>query len=516
MKKTLLSILVLLSTLYGFSQTKEFSKINKASLKNSGVLESKDGNNGYYFFYQYDKASKGKLTYILDLVDANFKPIKKINVVRPVKDLLLECTYNGSNFFLVFLNKKYEMEILSYTVDGKRVGTKTTKKLTSYELSLVMQRAKSDLLANNIIPVGKDAIIKLYNPMTNKASKEKFSVECMDNALKPKWKYTSDNKTKMYENPEYLYSSEKYLILSVTRFKSALDNDAAQSILMLDAKNGKKIYEQELNTKKNKKLYINTFFDDETSELVVAGEFYGPKDNTVKDKSLGIFFSKFDSLGHMVKSQELAWGKDFRKFAKMNPNGTNEEKAYTFFHKIIKTEDDKYFIIGEQYKKTVSAMGIATVVLSKGQSGGIMNFNVIDMVLMELDSAFEIQQVKTFDKKKNTVNLPGGYSYLSPPSVSRVMNAMGYFDYLFTTQDKKNDRFYASYYSVEKNAKTKVKEGYVGTIGYDKEIKHDKLVIKSDANSVRIMQGKPGYVAFLEYYKKKKTMKVRLEKINIE
>ncbi len=279
MKKSLLCILLVISSLLGYSQSKEFNKINQASLKNSGIIENKDGNNGYYFFYQYDKASKGKYSYILDLVDANFKTIKKINIERPKIDLLLECTYNGSNFFVVFINKKYELEILSYSPEGKRVATKTSKKMGKMEFAIARQRALSSAIANNVIPVGKESIIRLITPYTNSASKEKYSIECLDNMLKTKWKYTSDNKTKMYENPEFLSSTSKYIFISISRFKNAFDRDASQSILALDAITGKKIYEIELSSKKSKKLYINTFFDESHSELVVSGEFYNPTDN---------------------------------------------------------------------------------------------------------------------------------------------------------------------------------------------------------------------------------------------
>ena len=342
------------------------------------------------------------------------------------------------------------------------------------------------------------------------------SITTFENSLKTKWKYTSENKEKLFETPECLYTSNKYILLSVSKFKSKLDLEITQHLVLLDAIKGVKIFDQKLNSTKNKKLYINTFIDENAGEIIVIGEYYNNKDNVNKAKSLGLFLNKYDTTGNLLTTKELAWGKDFKKFAKLNPNGTNEDGAYTYFHKIVKTNDDKYFIIGEQYKKSVSALGIATVVLSKGQSGGVMNFDVMDMIVMELDSGFNIQQLKSYDKKKNSVNLGGSYSYLAPPAISRLMAMNGYFDYLFTSIDQVNNKFYASYLSSEKNKETNKKEGYVGTIGYDNGLIHDKLVVKSDANTIRIMQGKPGYVTFLEYYKKKKIMKARLEKINLE
>ncbi len=513
MKKSIstVSLLFLLISI-SFSQTKEFDKIGEAYLKSAGIIENNGIKNGYYFFYQYDEVSKDNFTYILDLIDAEYNPIKKINIIRPKNDNLLECVFNGSHFFLTFVNKKSEMEIVSYSIDEGKEVSKITKKLNFMELSMVMAKTQTDQLANNIIPISNKDVIKINQKAF---STEGFSVECYDSNLKNKWKYQSLNKEKLTELPDYLGSNEKYILLTVTRYELKLNSELKQSILLLDAKTGKIIFENELNTSRNKKLYTNCYIEENTSNIVVVGEYFSSTENVNNAKSLGIYFDKYDNSGKLIFSKQLGWKNDFSKFIKLSANGTNEDGAYTYFHKLIKTSDNKYFIIGEQFKKPEKGKSVAAKVISHSASS-TMDFTIIDMVSIELDSDFNITQYKTYPKTQNIVVMPGQYAYLSPTLIARTIALYNYFDYLFTTIDKTNNKFYASYISLNRDKEITGKEVSIGTIGYDSGLLHEKFNIKSDASSVRILEGKPGYITIAEYYKKKKTIKIRLEKIFIE
>lgn len=512
MKKLLILFTILLIGLNSFSQSKEFNKVKYVDLKYSGTFNGPEGVIGYYFFYQYEKASKGKYTYIMNLVDINFKTIKDINLVRSKNDILLESTFNGSNFFFTFLDrKKKSIEILSYTKEGKRVGTKAYPKVSTMEAQIMINRATSNQTTKNVIPAGNNGVIRFKS---NFDRKEKYAIEAFDNSLKATWKYTSDSKEKSYEMPNCEYSSENIVLLNVSRQKSMLNQDLTQHIILLNAKDGKKVFEIPLNTKKNTKILLNSFVDEEKKEIVLIGEYFNAKDNPAKDKSLGLFTTKIDFAGNTISNKELSWIKDFKKFVKLSAKGTNEEGAYTYIHNIVKTQQGKYFIIGEQYKKAVSALGVAAVVVSGGKSGGALNFVIKDMVLLELDSTFEIQQYKTYEKKERSVNLEGGYSYLSITLLAKMMDSYGYFGYMFTNVDVKRDRFFSSFISSEKNKTTKKNEGYIGTITYENELAFDKLSLATKATYVNVMPAKTGYVTIMEYYKKEKKLKVRTEKIN--
>lgn len=513
MKKLLLMFTLLLIGLNTFSQSKEFNKVRYVDLKYSGAFAGPEGTAGYYFFYQYDKASKGKYTYIMSLVDLDYKTIKDINLVRSKNDILLESTYNGANFFFTFLDrKKRSVEILSYNKEGKRVGTKGYPKIGKMDAQIMITKATSNQISKNIIPLGNTGVIKLNQ---NSGKKEKYTIEGFDNAMKATWKFTSDTKEKSYEMPNCEYSSENILLLNVSRQKSLFNAELSQHIILLNAKTGKKTFEIPLNTKKAARILLNSFVDEEKNEIVLIGEYFGPKDNPAKDKSLGLFTTRLDLAGNIISSKDLSWTKDFKKFVKLSAKGTNEEGAYTYIHNIVKTQQGKYFIIGEQYKKAVSALGVAAVVASGGKSGGAMNFVIKDMVLLEMDSAFEIQQFKSYEKKQRSVNLPGGYSYLSVTLLAKLMDSYGYFGYMFTSVDTKRDRFFSSFISSEKNKTTKKREGYIGTIVYDNEISFDKLSLSTKATYINIIPAKSGYVTIMEYYKKEKKLKIRTEKINI-
>ena len=59
---------------------------------------------------------------------------------------------------------------------------------------------------------------------------------------------------------------------------------------LFDAKDGRLIKEVELGSKeKGKKSVLRTYFNSESDEIILIGEFFKPGDDMLKDKSDGIF-----------------------------------------------------------------------------------------------------------------------------------------------------------------------------------------------------------------------------------
>jgi hypothetical protein len=193
-----------------------------------------------------------------------------------------------------------------------------------------------------------------------------------------------------------------------------------------------------------------------------------------------------------------------------------------FIHKIVKTADGKIFVIGEQYRKTVSGMGVAMNVLAMAGGGSskqsVMKMELYDMLVFEFDNAFKIKDVYIFDKEKTNIQLSQGFTFIDPNLIGYMMKIYGWFDYEYTAVSSDKKQFNTAYINYDKNVKKAEGSKYtIGNISYTKDHKlvSDRIILKTKPTIFWVLQAKPGYVAIFEYFKKEKRATLRLEKLNI-
>ena len=92
------------------------------------------------------------------------------------------------------------------------------------------------------------------------------------------------------------------------------------------------------------------------------------------------------------------------------------------------------------------------------------------------------------------------------------MNAMGAFDYAFTTGEPDNSNFSICYNDYEKSSDFKGKT--FNSIHYNgSKFTTDKIELKSKATIMKIFPAKAGSIMIMEYFKKDKKLDFRLEKL---
>ncbi len=512
MKKLLFLLTFLLIGLTSFSQSKEFNKVEYMDLKYTGALNGPDGIVGYYFFYKYDKASKEMYTYIMNLVDINLNTIKEIRLERSNYDILLESTFNGNNFFFTFLNKQnHTIEVLSYTKDGEIAGSTASTKLSGFESQIIINNSNTNIGDKIVYNLGDKGILKIKYTYNNK---KKYTIEYLDNNLTSNWVYTSDLKENYIEYPHLEYGSENLALLNVLRRSSLMSREYSYHLLLINTKTGKKIFETPLNKKEAIYTLQKSFIDEMKNEIVLIGEYFDINSNPLEDKSLGVFSTKIDLAGNIISTKEIAWSNIFNKITNSGSSNSALDQNYTYFQDVVRTKEGKYFIIGEQLNKTAAKAKVPSIDPSGGNGGGANNLILKDIVLIEFDSTFALQQSRAYSKNENAINLPGIYSYLPLVNTTKIMNGYGYFDYKFTNVDTKRNRFFSSFVSAEVTKKNEKTVQFIGTITYDKDISFDKLSIISNASSISILPAKSGYLTIMEYFKKEKKVNFRIEKIN--
>lgn len=200
-----------------------------------------------------------------------------------------------------------------------------------------------------------------------------------------------------------------------------------------------------------------------------------------------------------------------------NGDGKDDKRGYVYFHDIVRTDNGSYYFIGEKYRKTLNAGGVAMAILSRGATGGA-NLTITDAVIFEFDDAFSLKDIKTFKKGKSVFSGPG-IGLGSPQMQALIAKVFGGFDYEFTQIDSARDRFYVNFIDYERLKGEKNKLAFK-TIMHNNEgqFSEDKIYLNKSKGKIsyRVMPAKLGHVMLLEYNKKEKTLQIHLEKLNIQ
>ena len=157
------------------------------------------------------------------------------------------------------------------------------------------------------------------------------------------------------------------------------------------------------------------------------------------------------------------------------------------------------------------------MMLSGGRGGAAAtSIHVYNMVVLEFDKDFNMVNNSTIEKKKTEVLLPPGSTSAGTAILGKYIKSTGGFDFEFATRDRAKDAFYVVYKDYNrKDEDGKKSDSMIGSIVFeDGKLKSNRSPINTEGSSIRFAPAKPGYIAVSEYFKKRKTIEFRLEKIS--
>lgn len=451
----------------------------------------------------------------------NLAVSKTIN--KPKNALLVESSFNGNAFMFLFVNmSKRSIELETYNKKGEKLGSRLYDKLKTNEFRLYSQMGMLSEESKNptIFPVGDRGFLRIKMVMMGMA-KFNYQLEYFSNKMdaSDSWSVGTPKGSKMIEFPAIQSISDKFASVIITRRKGAMSKNSLYALQLLDLEKGKVLFEEPMIDKQHNRSALYGEYVEETDEVLVAGNYFDLKDKTTNGKPLGLYFQTYNKEGEKLKDSYLSWDKDVSKFLDVNAKGRLKEGGFITLHKIIRATDGKIFAIGERFRKAVSGAGVALNVLAAagGSSTGVSNAKIVleEMYVFEMDTDYNLKDVKVFDKRKSNVFLPAGAAYASPTLLAYMLKAYGWFDYSYTQKDLKKGVFYSTYVSTLKEKGEGIKPIF-GIIAYDGEggFSTDKINLKSKATELWVNPAKPGYVSIWEYHRKEKTINVRLEPIN--
>ncbi|HEY0355543.1 MAG TPA: DUF6770 family protein, partial [Flavisolibacter sp.] len=415
--------------------------------------------------------------------------------------------------FLFYNSKDKTFEDQVYGADGKKKSFSYLRELTKKEsrylqATYLATRNDDEETYKGLYPVENKGFI------SNMPSRENrdytFQIDYFSSEKRKQWTYTPTEGGKKFIG-DYLGTFNGTVYVQVLRFGGAFDQKPDSYILGLDLETGRELFEKETDAKY--RFYPASLSVMNGGKAYLYGEYFDLNGNIIKDKSNGFAFWGIDEKGKILSEKYCSWELDMGKFLNVKSNGKIDDFGFMYLHNIIQTSDGSIYAIGEGYKKTASALGIAANLMGSSQVSAV-KITVTDMLLIKFDKDFNVKEAKFYDKSLNRVELPGGAEFTSAALLGKMIKFYyGGFDYSYTQTTKDVSAFTVCYSDYVKG------KGYKGTtfnsISYNEgKLTTDKINTKSDASRCWVLPGKQGQVLVLEYYKKAKRLDAHFEKLN--
>ena len=491
--------------------------VGRTSLRSSGTIM--DGNivKGYFFFYFSARAEKKMSIYEIVILDENLKEIASEQFKESKATYLLESSYNGSKIMFKFFDAK-NRQVIYLPMDMKgNIGDKTTREAGKQELAGYNASVSQNMENVSLNAANSKNFVDLY---LVKDKGYKYVMEGVSNSGNSDFEYTPEPK-KGVTAGTFLTSNDDMIIIAEATSKSIMSRDYKFQLAAIDY-DGENIFQIELQNSRYNMLPYNAFIDEKTGDIVVLGEYFDINDKAAKAESKGIFVKRITKDGDEEDEQFISWTRDV---GKQIPAALKKEvaKHSVCFHDIRVTKDGKIIVVGELYKKQVSAGGIALQALASASgnvstNSGSFEIKIGHMLVLTLDANAELQSVDVLEKKPNRVNLPQGYGMVSQHLMARYLKSYGAFDYEYTQNNEDNSLISIAYKDLEKNKGSKMRREYVLNVvnfnAGEEDPTKDKLSLETEASDLIVLPAKPGHALIAEYFRKSKTIELRLEPLN--
>lgn len=485
----------------------------------SGAISDADGRvSGYYFLYREGKNKRGEAPYALRITDENLE-VKQTKRFRTEKGTLaLGAAYNGEAICVVLHSpRERTFELRSYDRAGDLLGTHTTE-LTAKELTVLGEfngLGDEDPSISFFHAVPKVGFV-LHLPTKDKTYG--FRVTMFDNDLDERWTVDSDPALAKYQFGAFLAASEGYVFTSgLERPKMLTTRGTRTRVYAHAVDGGGEVFAVDATTSAPSMIPTNAFYDPAAGLVTLAGMYYARDADPVKDNSTGLAIKRYDLSGAPVEEASVTWARAFGKIGRAETEHLKKGGS-VYVHNALRRPDGTLAIVGEYYDRDVSALGIASAVLSGGRSGAATSsIYVQDLLIVELDSALALADAHLFAKPKHEVSLPAGASNMGPGVVAMYVKSKGGFDYAYSQTYAEDGGSLVAYASRRKKDKGLGREDFLNFVTYDPAAEAYATTdfrLETDATWIGFAQGQPGYIMVSEYDKKAKSLDAHLERVD--
>ena len=516
MRNILLSFLFTLLFVGTKSQIVNYTGVQKIYVRGIQSFSENNVVKGYSCFYFLDRVSEDKSLYALSILDENLKQTHYVELTKSKGYDLLESSFNGERFCFSFLDwREKVLEYVFLDKTGKEVGNYKIEKLDKSELSSILKVTQygQNPYSGGLISVGKIGFMRYGYENTHGV---RASLEMFDNSGKIRW--TSDSKNpdkKSFETAYPLYADDKFVVSLFVTKRRRLSGNYHDFITFHDPANGNELFRlNNISTDEKNVLFPSgVSFDTASNLFYVYGEYFKKGENIFVDKSSGLYLQIVSSDGKILAEKYNSWTRDISGL--MAQKGAVLSNFSIAIHKLIRTADGKFFIIGEEFMKTINFFGYTKQGNGYSRPSGIQ-IELHDMIVFDLNDSLKVTNVNIFKKDDEYVSIPEGYGVVGNSFLAYLLKQWSKFDYVFTTVSGDKKTFNTAYVNYDRD-KEEGKSFLIGNIEYTKEgkLEFDKIKLTDKPTFFMALPAKPGYMAVFKYFKKTKEIDFTLEKMNL-
>ncbi len=507
MKSACLILGLILVQVTAIAQSTVFETKFEVNLQSTIAITNNKQIVGYAFFFKVDKMKKAGL-YKLVILDENLKQIGS-SEFEGGKDLFLSrAVYESDRVYLNFEDKDefdgYKKFVKVFDLKGKQVGLvgyepeKVKKGLTGAAVA-----AQMESMYDGIENVETKGLVRVYQ---SKAKTGGVDIQFIGTNGKLKWEksFTASPGDRI---DMFLFGTTPKAIMMVQMERSGLASAKGDLFLVgINPDNGKETFKKPLtmNGYNYDPMFLKTTAD---GKYKMIASLLDEKDKLMKAQPVGISLCEInDVTGEITVNKNLTYSNDLSKVLKMK-NDVKSEEGYIKPHDLVLMNDGGMVLVGEFFRKTVSAMGVASAVLSRNAQN-MSQATIDDMFLMRIDNNFNPVALETVEKDKDRFPLPG--NFISTGLVARYLSSLKAFAYDYTDE------------GMDGSQKTIVANGSRPGAGYgvfainlgEKSgftIKDFKSLKEKNVRYY-VSRAKPGYMMVTRYNSKEKSASLSLEK----
>ena len=496
-KTRLLPLVFLLLNLFTLNAQKlTFDDVTEVRLEDMGPVFQNNQVKGYFAFYYIDKAAeKKKSNYKLVLLDENLNKIAEKKLVESDDFSLSMASYNGKNLFMVFHNanksllefRQYDLKLNQLSVETRELEYAESY-FISYPYSGIQQ------VPPQIVSLDEKGFL-FYN--FDGQGGVKYKIQYFPTNGAKAWKRETGEKDRKGLLPSVLCQSDKILLHNFTEWSTP-----SKYLQGINLETGRIAFDKEM-TVENRSIQVFHAYPDTAGNFVVVGQYYEKTDNILSSESLGLFVGKIDAKGVFMSHKFISWANDVTKKVAIDEKGMIEGKGHLFLRDAAHTKDGRLYLVGELYEHMKPTLRKKRAIRVK------------DFVVLEIAPDWTLQDFKFFDKAEHDYEFVGIPLSHNLEKLANNARMNGGFDYQYFLQTEQQDAF--TFFYLIRETINQVYTKKLGTLSMhvgDSKFETDAVSLDSKATMHRVMPAKAGHLLIIDYYRKTKTLDMRIEKFN--
>ena len=531
-----------------------------------GAIIENDSLTGYYFLYQGDPYDKKTNSYQVELYNKNLILADKASFLLEEDFEFVSANVVDKRAYIEFRNyhygpkgevkpKKVESKLLLFDIDKNKIY----KEIILPKVVKTYKAAKAGMpvmdMNKKMNPAGIQSVSdnftfyylqnkKILDVAMDKEIKNKQILQLLDNNLDTIWKsWLNDDKYKIctVANTFDIDGKNMGILVRKGNSTSAFGGNINHDFRIFSLDKGNFIEKIQLYSTEEKTLcdIKSTFYNKETQEYVLAGNYLGTKDAFFgfNYESLGLFIIKInlsDFSKPIIDKKIYTWKKDF-SYLGLDANGNLNTNNLLTVKKVIYDKGQVSLVLNlehQQYKIVPPGTPYQKMMYTPLDILPGANAVKASLICKELNGRQSLSVPVTSEEMNPTTIIKNDICILTLTNKLDILK----FDYIGGKKDFSDLKFNDSKYFLgdigtfyyKNNGGLNILALFASTdnstikrsilvsmlYGADKSCKSDQIEVSDNATWTEYYPAKPGYIMIVEYFEKEKRLSQRVEKFN--